>query len=93
MNDHENINKILDKVDAINKHLSSIDITLVKQHASLEIHMARTTTNEKLIELILKDMEPIKKHVNHLEGGVKLLGLTVLIIGVVSGLLKLVGVI
>lgn len=91
MTNEENIEKLLDKIENINKHLYSIDMTLVKQHASLEVHMARTTTNEKLIEIIVADMKPIKKHVNHVEGGVKLLGLLALILGLLSAIVKLHG--
>lgn len=93
MGNEENVNKILDKVEEIDKRLYSIDMTLIKQHASWEVHMARTTTNEKLIEILVAEMAPVKKHVNHIEGGFKLLGLMSLLTGITGGLLKVFGVI
>lgn len=92
MNNDENTSKILEKIEGINKHLYSIDVTLVKQHASWEVHMARTTTNEKLIEVLLKEMEPVKKHINHVQGGFMLLGLISLLLGIIGGTLKIIGV-
>lgn len=37
-------------VKEISKNIQEINITLAKQHVSLDHHMARTTANEKRIE-------------------------------------------
>jgi hypothetical protein len=39
-----------DKLEQIEKHLNSIDVTLAKQEVHLAEHMRRTEINEKAIE-------------------------------------------
>lgn len=64
--DDKRLERIEQKLDDSNDHLVSIDITLAAQHVSLKEHVRRTRLLEEAIV-------PIKKHVNMVEGAVKLL--------------------
>ena len=71
-------------LEKINERLGSIDRSLIKNTGDLEKHILRTQQNEEMISLLRQDVAPIKKHVNMVEGGLKLLG----IISVIVGILK-----
>lgn len=60
------LNRIEDKIDKISDSIGSINITLAKQHQSLDEHMRRT-------ELLEKIVEPIEKHVIMINGIIKLI--------------------
>lgn len=53
--------RIEDKIDKMSEHLSSIDITLAKQHISLDDHIRRTATLEDA-------MLPIKENITMIKG-------------------------
>jgi hypothetical protein len=72
-----NPDKLLDKLEKIEARLNAIDVTLVKQHASLEEHIRRTN-------LLEAKMEHVDSHVKYMEGGLKLLGILALIAGLVK---------
>jgi hypothetical protein len=68
------------KLDRINERLHSIDKTLALNTQQLAEHMRRTA-------LLEKEMQPVSKHVQQMQGAAKLLGILALIatvIGVVS---------
>ena len=92
-NDEKNIERIFDKLDVVNEKIASIDKTLIMQHGSLEIHIRRTEALEKITDIIISDLKPVKTHVSHVEGAFKFLGLISLLVGIVAGILKIVGVI
>lgn len=74
------------KLDKQQEHIHEIDKTLVRNTASLEEHMKRTEMNEEAIELLREELKPVRTHVNHIEGGIKLIGLVSLILGVVAAI-------
>lgn len=74
------------KLDKQQEHIHEIDKTLVRNTASLEEHMKRTEMNEEAIELLREELKPVRTHVNHVEGGIKLIGLVSLILGVVAAI-------
>jgi hypothetical protein len=51
----------MDKIDKIHESIKNIEITLAKQHISLEEHMRRT-------ELLEEHIKPIQKHVIAVQG-------------------------
>lgn len=59
--------RILDKLDEMDKRIDNIDITLAKQHVSLEEHIKRTN-------LLEEQLKPVNKHVDMVNGALKLLG-------------------
>jgi hypothetical protein len=89
------------KVDSLDSRLDSVDKTLVKQEANLGEHMRRTELAEKNIEKVQQDskeavtkleteMAPVKKHVAHVEGFLKGIGLLATVVSLLAGLAKLV---
>jgi hypothetical protein len=61
-------NRVDEKLDRILEKISSIDVTLIKQHASLAEHIRRT-------EILEEKIKPIEVHMTELKGIVKLLKL------------------
>lgn len=80
------LDKLENKMDQVDGRLNSMDKTLVKQEENLKEHIRRT-------EILENELKPIKKHVSHIEGGLKLLGALATIAGLLSGLAKLFGII
>lgn len=78
MSDDKRLERIENKVDTIKDHLGSMDATLQGQHISLKEHMRRT-------ELLEKQVEPIKKHVDMMTGALKLLGVLATIAAIYEG--------
>jgi hypothetical protein len=72
----------------IREKLHSIDITLTKQHMTLEDHTRRSLANEKAVDLLAAELKPIRAHVNRMEGGLKLLGVISIISGIVFTIIR-----
>ncbi len=75
MSDDKRLERIEQKLDATNTHLSSIDITLAGQAVSLAEHIRRTS-------LLEDDMKPVKKHVDMVNGALKFIGALSILIAV-----------
>lgn len=80
------ISKIEKKIDKLDQHLSSIDITLAKQSVILDEHVKRTNLLEERIT-------PIERHVSMINGALKFLGILAVIIGIAVGIEQLMGLI
>jgi len=81
MSDDKKLERIEIKIDNITGHLGSIDNTLTAQHVTLKEHMRRTA-------LLEKEIAPIKKHVNMVQGAIALITLLATIIAIVGVLKK-----
>lgn len=68
MDDPNRLIRIEDKVDQVVDRLHAMDVTLASQAVTLEDHVRRSTMLER-------QMVPIKRHVNMMEGALKLLGI------------------
>lgn len=90
MSNNDDIYKKLDKLD---NRLDNVDKTLAAQHESLKHHIYRTKLAEKRLEHIENNLEPIKAHVNRMDGALKFLGVLSLVLGVIISILKIFGVI
>lgn len=77
MSDDRRLERIEMKIDDTNDHLAKIDITLGAQHISLKEHIRRTT-------LLESELRPIKKHVDMVNGALKLLAILALIAGIIQ---------
>lgn len=66
--DERRLERIENKIDKIGDHMSSIDVTLSGQHESLKEHIRRT-------ELLERELAPIKKHVNMVDGALKMISI------------------
>ena len=80
------LGRIEEKLDKVVEHITSIDVTLAKQHVSLKEHMRRT-------ELLEMDMRPVKAHVNAIHGVLKAIGLAATVLGALASVLKIIGLI
>lgn len=80
---------LIAKVDKLDARIDSIDVTLAKQHKSLELHMLRTDLNEEQLKLMRQEAKPVQRHVAMIEGGLKAFGA----ISAILGILKLLGLI
>lgn len=60
--------RIEDKLDKIAEHMAAMNVTLGKQSVILDEHIRRTNLLESKIE-------PVEKHVQRVEGAIKLLSL------------------
>jgi predicted nuclease with TOPRIM domain len=77
------LERIEDKIDHIQEKISSIDVTLAKQHESLEIHIKRTNILEQ-------KLEPVENHVVAVNTVLKVIGFSALALGIIEGVLKLI---
>lgn len=80
--DDKRLARIEEKIDDTNDHLASIDITLSAQHVSLKDHIRRTAILEA-------EIKPIRKHVDMMNGALKLMGIIALLIGIIEGVVAL----
>jgi hypothetical protein len=63
--------RIEKKLDSLDEKVSLISETVIKNTAVLEEHQRRSTINEESLELLRKEVEPIKKHVAMFSGAFK----------------------
>ena len=75
----DKITRIEDKIDKLGGHLSSIDVTLARQEASLSEHIRRTALLEDKIE-------PIENHVSMVSGIVRFIGIVATVAAIGEGL-------
>ncbi len=78
--DDKRLERMEVKLDDISDHLSSIDVTLGAQHVSLRDHIRRTA-------LLEKEIIPIKRHVNMVDGALKLLGIMAVIATIIEAVI------
>ena len=81
MADNKEIKDILEKMDG---RLDNMDITLTKQSKDLEYHIKRSDQADEAIKFLDAKIKPLDKHVNMVEGALKLLGLLALVAGIYS---------
>ena len=61
--DDTRFTRMEDKIDHIVDKIGNIEVTLAKQHVSLEEHMRRSKANEEAVEIISKELKPVLNHV------------------------------
>ena len=64
------------------KRLDKIDVTLASQHVILDEHIKRT-------ELLEQKMEHVDRHVNMVNGALKLIGFVGIVVALIEGLLHI----
>lgn len=72
-------------LNRIQEDLSSINVTLAEQAVTLKEHIRRTA-------LIEADLVPIKTHVNQVNGAIKFLGIVSVLVGIITAMLRLFGI-
>ena len=81
----DQFDKLCDTVSKMDNRLDEIEKTLVAQHESIKHHIYRTTISEKRLERIEEEMKPVKKHVAHVEGALKFMGILSILLSVIFG--------
>lgn len=57
------LKRIEDKIDRLDSRVDNVDVTLAKQHMSLEEHMKRSLANEQAVEVLSSSLKPVFDHV------------------------------
>ena len=90
----DKIDLVTNKLEDSNDKLSSMDKNLAIYNEQLKVHIEGTIQNRDAIQLLNNKIEieisPIKKHVNMIEGGLKLIGLVGVVVGIIEGFLKII---
>ena len=73
----DRIDKVENKIDVILEKIHSIDKTLERNTASLELHMKRSDALEK-------KLEPVERHVTIIQGLAGLAGILATVLGVLK---------
>jgi chromosome segregation ATPase len=83
------VDRLLNKLDQLDERLHSIDVTLAKQEVNLQEHMRRTELLEAEVNDVRASIEPVQDHVKIVNGILKFIGFLALLVGLATGLLKL----
>ena len=67
------LERVYDRQEKLVDSVHEINITLAKQHISLEEHMKRSLAAEEAIGLLRIEMKPIEKHVELVKFAVKVI--------------------
>lgn len=65
------LDRIYDRQDKLVNSVHEINVTLAKQHISLEEHIKRSKAAEDAIELIRNEIKPIERHVELVKFAIK----------------------
>lgn len=83
------LEKLGDKLEKMDSRLDSIDVTLVKHQVSLEQHMHRSELLEDRTDVLFAELEPIKSHINRVDGAFRFVGLISTISGILAVIWKI----
>lgn len=61
------MDKLLAKLEKIDQHLGSIDITLAKQSEQLSEHMRRSLANEEAVQVIKTELKEVQSFSSNLK--------------------------
>lgn len=82
------MSEIGEKLDRVIEAIHRIDVTLARQEENLREHMRRTEIAEKSIETLRAEVKPVQQHVLRVEGIIKALTVSGVVVGIVTGLIK-----
>lgn len=82
--------KILEKQEKIGEDINEIKVVIAVQEEHLKTHIRRTELAEENISLLRNEVEPIKKHVQYINGILKFIGLLSVITTLIASVLKVV---
>lgn len=83
---NERIYEVLDK---ISEDISALKVTSAKQEENIKEHIRRTEIAEENLDLIRKEIEPLKEHVIVINGFLKIVGAISVIVGSVAGMIRI----
>lgn len=87
-NHYDLLNKILEKQDKMSEDISDIKLVNIKQEENLRLHMYRTELAEQNIEILKKELVPVKKHVDLINAAVKIIASISILVGIVVGIVE-----
>jgi hypothetical protein len=85
------LDRIENKVDKLDERLDSSEKVAIKQESNLEIHMKRSDLLEKSQEDLRTSVKPILKAYLIAWGLIKIIGALGVLLGIIGGILKLMG--
>lgn len=88
-NDINIVKELFDKLESIDKSVDSINVILAVQAEQLKEHIKRSNELEKYVAELEESIEPLKTHVNRVNGLILLLGGIFALIGAIEGILKI----
>ncbi len=88
MTDRKLLEKLDEKMDKVQEHLGSIDVTLAKNTTSLEEHIRRTELAEEAIGTIKDELKPIQKHVTQVHTVFSAIGFISVVVSIAAGIVK-----
>lgn len=92
MNPSNNIiDQLFEKIDKLDDRLDSVEKHLAVYNAELKTHIEGVVQNRSFVKKIDQDIQPLKKHVYMVEGGLKLLGILSLLSGLAYSVFKILG--
>jgi len=86
----EHISRFEGKLDQIHEQITLVNVTLAVQAEQLTNHIRRTEIAEKRLDEIESEVKPIQKHVLHVEGAIKLLGIVATLLGIATAVAGLI---
>lgn len=89
----ELIHQLNNKIDNIDQQLKVMDNRHIENSSSLNEHILRTEINEENIAILREEFKPVKKHVEHVNFVFKIIGFLATVVGLVSGVFKLLNII
>lgn len=88
--DENQYGRLYNTVENIRKEQGEIKEIVIKNTASLDEHIRRTTVAEKRLELIEADLEPVKDHVKAVGLIVKLAAGALGVVGTIAGIVEVI---
>ncbi len=85
----DKVDKLDTKIDGIAEDIVTLKLTATKHNETLVYHVKRSDLNEANIELLRKEVEPIKAHVHQVNGILKFLGIFATVGSAIVGILKI----
>lgn len=89
----DQLERMLDKLDALDERLNKIEVTLERNTVTVEDHARRSDLLEMALEQIWDEIKPVQAHVDKVEGALKVFGGLCAAVGALAAILKIVGVI
>lgn len=84
------LSKLESKIDHLDGRLDSVEKVLVKQEANIEHHVKRTDLAEENMKLFRQEMVPVKRHVDYMNGALKLIGVVGTLVALVAAAIQIV---
>ena len=81
--------RIYELLDKISDDISELKITAAKQEENIKEHIRRTELAEENLEIIRKEIQPLKEHVIAINGVLRIIGVISIIIGSAAGFFEI----